>query len=183
MRKLPTGSHGFTLLELLMAISIGSIVVTAVYGTFHTAIKAKTRAEETMAPLRSARYFFSAMKENLQLLREDAHVDNLDCETDHCSFPIRDDNAPMHVSFLLNSKKELIRERRQDETNSSNTIGEARQEILGRNVTQLHFEKQVKTNTSTDARTVLLLISVSFASNPVPMRYDYAIFIEKALLP
>ncbi len=183
MRKLPTGSHGFTLLELLLALSIGSIVVAAVYGTFHTAIKAKTRAEEAMTPLRTARYFFSTLKGDLQRIPGDAHVDSLDCAADHCGFPIRTGNAPMKVLYLVNSRRELVKELREDKTDAGKTIAATRHEVLGRDVTQLHFEKQVKNNKATDAATVLLSISVSFASKPDPTRYDYAILVEKTLLP
>lgn len=183
MRKSPTGSHGFTLLELLLALSIGSIVVAAAYGTFHTAIKAKTRAEEAMTPLRTARYFFSALKGDLQLIRGDAHVDSLDCAADHCGFPITADNTPVKVLYKVNSRRELVKELREEGTDAGKASAAARREVLGRDVKQLHFEKQVKRNEATNAATVLLSVSVSFASKPDPVRYDYAILLEKTLLP
>ncbi len=186
MRKSPTGSYGFTLLELLLALSIGSIVVAAVYGTFHTAIKAKTRAEEAMTPLRNARYFFSAIKGDLMHIRGDAHVADLLCEGDHCGFPIRADNKPANVRYLLNSRRELVKEFWPDEADADKAdraMVEKKSEVLGRDVLQLHFDKQVKRNRATGGATVLLSISVNFAAQPEPMRYEYAIFVEKTLQP
>ncbi len=182
MRKSPTGSRGFTLLELLLALSIGSIVVAAVYGTFHTAIKAKTRAEDVMTPLRSARYFFSAIKSDLQRIRADAHVVNLECAGETCGIPIRSGNVPMRAVYLLNSKKELVKELRQEAADSSKS-GEVKQEVLGQHVEQLHFEQQVKPCQGMDAASVLISMNVSFACKPDPVRYHYAVLVEKTLLP
>ncbi len=187
MRKSPTGNAGFTLLELLLALSIGSIVAAAVYGSFHTAIKAKTRAEAAMKPLRTARYVFSAIKRDLQNIAVNSHVVEVDCNAEHCSFPVSTDGSPMQVSYLLNRNSELIRElRAQAVPDGSRKTGgqqQIRQEIIGRDVRQLQFERQIKEVREAEVATLLIGVRICFADKPDPLQFHYAILVEQALLP
>lgn len=45
---------GFTLLEMLVALALMAIISTALYMSLHVAFRARERAEETMAPVRTA---------------------------------------------------------------------------------------------------------------------------------
>lgn len=196
MPKSPIGKHGFTLLELLLALSIGSIVATAVYGTFHTAIKAKTRAEAAIKPLRTARYFFSAIKTDLQHIPANTKSADLDCKAQRCTFPIFYKStgtgeaaityAPISkVCYKINPQKELIREiQPQTEPGQTSTIMAApRQEIIGRDIRQLQFGRQIKENQDAGMVTVLITMAIGFESKPDPVQYQYAMLVEQTLQP
>ena len=197
MPKSLIGRHGFTLLELLMALSIGSIVLTAVYGTFHTAIKAKTRAEAAMTPLRTARYFFCALKTDIQHIPVNTKAASLDCKKDRCAFPIYKENAStdgtvvpddpvVTVCYSINRKKELIRQIMP--LNESGKIpawagAEPGQEILGHDIRRLGFDLQTKQIQNAQATAALMIITIAFESKPEPVQYHYAMLVEQTLQP
>ncbi len=171
----------------MLALSIGAIVATAVYGTFHTAIKAKTRAEAVMTPLRTARYFFSAIKADLQHIPVNTNIAALECSADHCTFPIyaqgvHADAPVIKVCYRVSPQKELIREEH-FQTAPGKTTAAARQEIIGSQIRRLGIDKQVKMNQDTETATALITITVSFACKPDPVQYHYAMLVEQTLQP
>lgn len=64
-RQYRTTNKGFTLIEVLLAIFIGSIVLTVLYASFFQIIKAKERVEEGLEIYHEARVVMSKMTKDL----------------------------------------------------------------------------------------------------------------------
>ncbi len=90
MQILPTGSkNGFTLLELIVAMSIGAMMLTCVYFVFHTSLKAHNRASQAMDALQWARYAFSRFTEDVRNIRHD-DKQAPGCVGNECVLPVYD---------------------------------------------------------------------------------------------
>jgi len=64
-----TDSQGFTLIEILLAISIGSLVLVSIYGIFSGVSRTSKRLEEDGKQYHQARIFFDRMGSELSSLR------------------------------------------------------------------------------------------------------------------
>lgn len=64
-RLYPTTNKGFTLIEVLIAIFIGSIVLSVLYASFFQIIKAKENVEEQLELYHEARVVMSKMTKDL----------------------------------------------------------------------------------------------------------------------
>jgi len=65
MRK----NHGFTLIEILLALLIGSVVLTSIYGVFSAVSQARNRLEAEGDVYHQARIFFDRLGSELESLR------------------------------------------------------------------------------------------------------------------
>ncbi|MGE4557982.1 MAG: PilW family protein [Desulfovibrionaceae bacterium] len=83
-------ASGFTLLELLVAITVGSIVITAVYAVFSTALRTQRKAQQTIGPMRSARYAFERLANDARNLDPFCRPADVECAGETCRFPILD---------------------------------------------------------------------------------------------
>jgi prepilin-type N-terminal cleavage/methylation domain-containing protein len=81
-------ASGFTLLELLVAITVGSIVITAVYAVFTTALRTQRKAQQVFGPMRSARYAFEALADDVRNLDPFSKPADVQCSGKTCQFPI-----------------------------------------------------------------------------------------------
>ena len=64
---LPTGSHaGFTLLELMLAIAIGGMVLTAVYSTFSVGIDTQRRVARVAGETQAWRFYAQRLRTDLR---------------------------------------------------------------------------------------------------------------------
>ncbi|MGD9652591.1 MAG: type II secretion system protein J [Candidatus Dadabacteria bacterium] len=66
-RQCRTTNKGFTLMEVLLAIFIGSIVLTALYASFFQIIKAKERIEEELDLYHEARVVMAKITKDLAM--------------------------------------------------------------------------------------------------------------------
>lgn len=109
-----TDEGGFTLLELLVAITIGSVVLTAVYSIFVTATKVEQRAQEVLSPMRSASYAFSMLGRDVRNLDPQCRDSDIVCNDGKCQFPIIDQKGErIWVRYVL--KDDILwREQRKD---------------------------------------------------------------------
>ena len=109
-----TDEGGFTLLELLVAITIGSVVLTAVYSIFVTATKVEQRAQAVLSPMRSASYVFSMLGRDVRNLDPQCRVTDIHCHSEKCQFPIVDKKGKrIWVRYVL-KEDVLWREERMD---------------------------------------------------------------------
>lgn len=90
-RKSPTtDQEGFTLLELMIAILIGALVMTAVYSVFTAAVRTEKSTQKALVPLRGARYAFSILERDLSNLDPFCQPREIRCEESSCLFPVED---------------------------------------------------------------------------------------------
>ncbi|WP_163351930.1 prepilin-type N-terminal cleavage/methylation domain-containing protein [Desulfovibrio sp. JC010] len=109
-----TDEGGFTLLELLVAITIGSVVLTAVYSIFVTATKVEQRAQAVLTPMRSASYAFSMLGRDVRNLDPLCRNSDIVCHDSKCQFPILDKKGKrIWVRYVL-EENILWREERRD---------------------------------------------------------------------
>ncbi len=64
--RVPSGKKGFTLLEVLIAVALLAVVVSAVYGTFSLAERAYNAYRDYGVRLQQLRTFMSVLKRELQ---------------------------------------------------------------------------------------------------------------------
>ncbi len=109
-----TDEGGFTLLELLVAITIGSVVLTAVYSIFVTATKVEQRAQTVLTPMRAASYAFNMLGRDVRNLDPQCKTSDIHCHSDTCQFPIVDKKGKrIWVRYVL--KEDVFwREERKD---------------------------------------------------------------------
>ena len=88
-----TDESGFTLLELLVAITIGSVVLTAVYSIFVTATKVEQKAQAVLSPMRSAAYTFSMLGRDVRNLDPSCRAGDILCRDSKCRFPVVDEKG------------------------------------------------------------------------------------------
>ncbi|WP_419781841.1 PilW family protein [Maridesulfovibrio sp.] len=114
-RTSPTiDAGGFTLLELLVAITIGSVVLTAVYSIFVTATKVEIKAQAVLSPMRSASYVFSMLGRDVRNLDPQCRDSDVTCQDGKCQFPIVDKKGErIWVRYVLEDAT-LWREERKD---------------------------------------------------------------------
>ena len=62
-------NHGFTLIEILLALLIGSVVLTSIYGVFSAVSQARNRLEAEGEVYHQARIFFDRLGSELGSLR------------------------------------------------------------------------------------------------------------------
>ncbi|WP_320006594.1 prepilin-type N-terminal cleavage/methylation domain-containing protein [Maridesulfovibrio sp.] len=109
-----TDAGGFTLLELLVAITIGSVVLTAVYSIFVTATKVETKAQAVLSPMRSAAYVFSMLGRDVRNLDPQCQDSDITCHEGKCQFPIVNKKGErIWVRYVL-EERTLWREERAD---------------------------------------------------------------------
>ncbi|GKT27784.1 prepilin-type N-terminal cleavage/methylation domain-containing protein, partial [Aduncisulcus paluster] len=75
---------GFTLLGLLVAITIGSVVLTAVYSIFVTATRVERGAQAVLSPMRSAAYAFSMLGRDVRNLDPLCSASDISCQDSKC---------------------------------------------------------------------------------------------------
>ena len=61
----PTSNDGFTLIEVLLAVFIASLVLVVLYGSFFQILKAKEKIEQELEVYHEARVIFSKMTKDL----------------------------------------------------------------------------------------------------------------------
>jgi len=111
MRTSPTGNQtGFTLLEVLMAITVSMIVVTASYTVFHTAMSARRKSLAAIAPLKEARFAFATLARDLRALHPDVKPEDVVCRERLCRFPILDARGERQWIRYRLQKDALLRE-------------------------------------------------------------------------
>ncbi|MFW5501419.1 MULTISPECIES: PilW family protein [unclassified Maridesulfovibrio] len=105
---------GFTLLELLVAITIGSVVLTAVYSIFVTATRVERGAQAVLSPMRSAAYAFSMLGRDVRNLDPLCSASDISCQDSKCQFPVLDEKGKrIWVRYVL-KESTLWREERKD---------------------------------------------------------------------
>ncbi|WP_319777159.1 prepilin-type N-terminal cleavage/methylation domain-containing protein [Maridesulfovibrio sp.] len=109
-----TDAAGFTLLELLVAITIGSVVLTAVYSIFVTATKVERKAQAVLSPMRSAAYAFSMLGRDVRNLDPLCRNSDISCHTNSCRFPIVDEKGKRVWVLYILKENILWREQRKD---------------------------------------------------------------------
>ncbi|TIH18114.1 prepilin-type N-terminal cleavage/methylation domain-containing protein [Marinifilum sp. JC120] len=109
-----TDEGGFTLLELLVAITVGAVVLTAVYSIFVTATRVEKGAQAMLTPMRSASYAFSMLGRDVRNLDPLCAVSDIICKKTKCQFPILDEKGKrIWVQYVLKENR-LWREQRKD---------------------------------------------------------------------
>jgi prepilin-type N-terminal cleavage/methylation domain-containing protein len=176
----PTGNSGFTLLELLVAITISTVVLTAVYGSFNAAITAQKRSEKALRPLCEARYLFSFFKKDLGQLPLKTKPDNIKMEAGLCKIPFKtEDGIIADIIYKLDNRGQVIRQiSLPDEKTDINAV-------IATGVKSVLFDKKTGKNSYS------MLVSIEFVmfskkinnreSKEKDIRYYYAIIIEKKL--
>ncbi|MCG8567797.1 MAG: prepilin-type N-terminal cleavage/methylation domain-containing protein [Desulfobacterales bacterium] len=154
----PIGSRGFTLLELIIAMVIGSLVMAALYGAFNTAIKAQKSMERTLTPLRDARYVFTFFKKDAAKFRSSNTGDILSCSGLECQFPIlTQEGEKGWVKYEFDEKQGL------------NRIVNIKEKILkttlSRNIKDAVFQSKTKSNKHRKNTALLVNIVLSFGNN------------------
>ncbi len=171
MRISQTGNRGFTLLELVVAMTIGSIIMTAVYGTFNTAMKARTRSEKIFKPLREARFVCDLFRKDANNFHPLGQIKDLVISPGTCSFPIRSGNGKkMLVRYELNAAGELTR---QVETDST-----SQKMLLSRNVEIAEFSPKFKTGKKDIGMTMLVTLLLTFNHEFETETFSYNVFFE-----
>jgi prepilin-type N-terminal cleavage/methylation domain-containing protein len=84
---------GFTLLELLIALSLGALLLGAAYASFHAAMSGRERAQQASKPLSLARYVFTSFSRDVRRLHETCADKDFSCQDGNCLFPILDANG------------------------------------------------------------------------------------------
>ena len=173
--KSPTGRGGFTLLELLIALSIGSIVVAAVYGAFHTAIKAKERTDAALSPLRNARYVFAALTADARSLYGGSQAGDIVCAEEDCRFPLRRKGAKLfHAHYFVNRKRQFIRETFWKEMAGNAAPEHLEQRILCDDVNKVFFVLEQKSSPPG----AMIKLSLELENKPEPVRYENGVLLE-----
>lgn len=171
MRISQTGNRGFTLLELVVAMTIGSIIMTAVYGTFNTAMKARTRSIKILTPLREARFVCDLFRKDANNFHPLGEIKDLVCSPGSCSFPIRTDNGKKNlVRYELNVAGELTR---QVETDSA-----PQRMLLSRNVETAEFSPKFKTDKKHSSMAMLVTLVLTFNHESKKENFSHNVFFE-----
>lgn len=89
---------GFTLVELLLAISIGSVVMAAVYATFNTAIGSQQRIQRAAHASQASRYFMELVRRDVKQLS--GRVDTMFGSSQQLGFITnRNDGSVQKISY------------------------------------------------------------------------------------
>lgn len=72
MMRTHGSNHGFSLIELLMAVSIMTVVATMLYTIFQTSVKVWNDTDAKMELTQSSRIFFDRLASDLETIRVDA---------------------------------------------------------------------------------------------------------------
>ncbi|MHC1711290.1 MAG: prepilin-type N-terminal cleavage/methylation domain-containing protein [Solidesulfovibrio sp.] len=84
---------GFTLLELLIALTLGALLLSAAYASFHAAMAGRERAQRTSQSLSLAKYVFATFSRDVRRLHEECADEDFSCQDGKCLFPILDANG------------------------------------------------------------------------------------------
>ncbi len=174
MQRSPTGSNGFTLMELVIAIAIGSIVTTGVFAGFHTAIKAGEKSESAMMPVREARYVFEMFRQDVLKVPWATKADEIVMGPNACSFPVTVPGMESAlVSYALDGRGHLIRQIKDRPCDGENKAIEDTRISTGLN--KVVFSKSVKKE---EATAVLIKLYLSYNTEPEPIDYRYSVIFE-----
>lgn len=95
---------GFTLIELMLAITIGSVVMTAVYLTFNTAVGSQQRIQRAAEASQASRFFMELMRSDLKNLA--AKPESLTGNSERLSLlSMGPDGKPQTVSYSHDSRR------------------------------------------------------------------------------
>jgi general secretion pathway protein J len=84
MRNIVAGKgRGFTLLELIIAIAIMSLLLTALYGTFSLAARAMLKQDDSLVKLQESRAFVDVLKREIESVLYSP-------DRSHCVFKMND---------------------------------------------------------------------------------------------
>ena len=152
------GKAAFTLVEVLLAITLMSIIMTVMYGAFHTMGRIIRRNERTKGAYQTARLVMSRIREDLNcayfspvrknFIFRGENIRGYDAETDAVTFVtaghvISGRDAPegdfAEVSYYLDENYPGILVRREDVSPDTDTETGGVLEILGKNVVGLNF--------------------------------------------
>lgn len=117
--RLPTWNEGFTLLEVLLAIVIGAIVLTVLYGSFFQIIKAKDSAENAMELYHEASVIFSRMTKDFQGAYLRGKVYSESGKTTYPSFIGRKEGDRSHIHLVSLSREPGINTKSSDQAEIS----------------------------------------------------------------
>ena len=115
----PTWNEGFTLLEVLLAIVIGAIVLTVLYGSFFQIIKAKDSAENAMELYHEASVVFSRMTKDFQGAYLRGKVYSESAKTAYPSFTGGKEDDRSHIHLVSLSREPGINTKSSDQAEIS----------------------------------------------------------------
>jgi len=174
MQRLPIGSKGFTLLELVIAIAIGGIVTTAVFAGFTTAIRAGEKSEAAMLPLREARYVFEMFRQDVLKIPRATKAQEIVMGPNTCSFPVTVPGMESAlVSYALDGRGHLIRQIKGRAGDGEN--GAIEETRISTGLNKAVFSKSVKNEETT---AVLIKLHLSYNTDTKPIDYKYSVIFE-----
>lgn len=179
MRTSPTGSQtGFTLLEVLLAVTVSSIVVTAAYAVFHTAMTARRTSLEAVAPLKQARFAFATLARDLRALHPDCQPKDLDCRGQLCRFPILDAHGERQWIRYRLQDGDLLREEYDPQPQAGAAAAEYGRVVAAARLADVNFGVNLpKTGPGARVlpRTIDLSLTFHGAATPI---YNYTVLLE-----
>ncbi len=89
----PGRSQGFTLIELLLSISLGAIILTAVYAAYSGATRASQRVEHATSEIQAWRFFVERLRSDLVNLQVPYGDEWIKGDSHGLSFNTLDTNA------------------------------------------------------------------------------------------
>jgi len=152
--------RGFTLVEMMLAVALLSIIVTVIYSSFHTLGRIMRRTERTKGAYQAARLVMSRMREDLSCayfsptrknfvfkgediegIKDDAGADALTFVTTAHVISGRDvpEGDLAEVSYYLDEENRGLLVRREDVSPDSKLEMGGNFDILGKNVVGLNF--------------------------------------------
>ncbi len=113
--QLKTNGEGFTLIEILVAISISAVVITLVYSSLFQIIRTKDRVEETSELIHEVRVLFSRIEKDLANAYPRGGI-YLPSASDQTYFLGTQDGENSRLSFTTFSRDTVFEQGQSDQT-------------------------------------------------------------------
>jgi hypothetical protein len=123
---------------------VGSIVITAVYAVFSTALRTQRKAQQTIGPMRSARYAFESLANDARNLDPFCKPADVECAGETCRFPILDaQGARLWVQYAGQDGR-LVRKLANNTADATDTQNSGQADFLCSNVARASFSLKSK---------------------------------------
>ncbi len=182
MQTSPIGKQGFTLLELVLAMTIGSILMTAVYGLLNTVVKARQSSEAAIEPLREARYVFDLLKKDAARFHPTGKRNDLVCDTGKCTFPIQiETGGKAIVTYELDNENRLTRQVVDKDPLLPENDVDPRIMLLSQRIQTAVFRAEFKPDKGNRGSGALVHLTLSFTDKPETGIFSYSVLVEQGL--
>ncbi|EHJ47066.1 hypothetical protein DFW101_1055 [Solidesulfovibrio carbinoliphilus subsp. oakridgensis] len=170
---------GFTLLELTIALTLGALLLSAAYASFHAAMAGRDRTQRALEPLMRARYVFASLSRDLLRLHEECTDKDFACEEHSCLFPILDPHGEKIFIRYAFIDGELRRERFAPGERAPDAAAPAATSVVAGNLSQVMFYTHKALLTKDKWFPRLVDLDLDFGRGTQRQeRYSHAVYLE-----